>query len=86
MHFESGAKTVMQLTLPAEIPDNVLSYVVAHEMGHVLQQRNWLSSDGNKLEINADQKANEWGFSRTQEIDDWIGRYTDGKKITDASF
>ncbi len=74
MHFEvSGHKVkIIQLTIPNSIPIDVLKFVIAHELGHATQSRNWKKSDGNKLEVDADKKAEEWGFKRTKKIDDYI--------------
>jgi len=65
----------MQLTIPQKIPTRVLRYVIAREFGHIMQGRNWKPSDKNKLEINADKIANEWGFPETDSIKKWIYRH-----------
>ncbi len=74
MHFPNpkGKFKIMQMTIPNGIPIDVLRFVVAHELGHATQGRNWRKSDGNKLEIDADKKAAEWGFKRTKKIDSFI--------------
>ena len=33
-------KKVLQLSIPANCPKDVLQYIIAHELGHVLQGRN----------------------------------------------
>ncbi len=77
MHFPgvNGKFTILQLILPGEIPVNVLRYVIAHELGHALQGRNWKKGDGMKLERDADEKARQWGFPKTAEVKKWISNY-----------
>lgn len=76
MHFRYNGKiTIMQLTIPNKAPISVLRYVIAHEFGHVLQERNWNESDGMKLEDDAEYFAKKIGFSRTKFIDKWIKKY-----------
>ena len=67
MHMKSirGKYKIIQLTVPKDIPINVLKYVIAHELGHVMQNRNWREKDGNKLEEDADRWVKKWGFPRT---------------------
>jgi Zn-dependent peptidase ImmA (M78 family) len=74
MHFPNpkGKFKIIQLTIPNGIPIDVLRFVVAHELGHATQGRNWKEGDGNKLEIDADKKALAWGFKRTKKIDEFI--------------
>lgn len=73
MHFPKMAKfRIMQLTVPKNIPFGVLKYVIAHEFGHIMQNRNWRPSDENKLEADADKTAERWGFPLTKNIDSWI--------------
>ena len=74
MHLKAvnGKFKIMQLTVPKDIPIEVLRWVIAHELGHAAQGRNWRKSDGNKLEINADKRAEEWGFPFTKFIENWI--------------
>ncbi|HLD54748.1 MAG TPA: hypothetical protein VJB35_00665 [Candidatus Nanoarchaeia archaeon] len=64
MHFSPRDKKfqIMQLTIPKSIPIKKLKYVIAHEFGHVMQNRNWKKSDNLKLEVNADSWAKKWGF------------------------
>ena len=62
MHFSQtdGDFKVVQLTVPKEVSQSVLQWVIAHEFGHVLQGRNWQESDGTKLENDADKQAEKW--------------------------
>jgi len=66
MHFPPMSKKfqIMQLTIPKSMPIRTMRYVIAHELGHVMQGRNWEKSDCSKLEIDADSWAKKWGFSR----------------------
>jgi len=76
MHFPKMPRfRVMQLTVPENIPFKVLKYLIAHELGHALQKRNWKPSDKNKLEADADKTAAEWGFPATKEIKAYIGAH-----------
>lgn len=54
------------------MPDNVLRWVVAHELGYVMQQRNWLESDGMNLEDDATKFTEEIGYPRTETISEWL--------------
>jgi len=56
------------------MPDTVLKWVIAHELGHVVQKRNWEESDGDNLEIDADKKAEEWGYVKTSEIKEYFSK------------
>jgi len=77
MHFSDlkGKIKVMQLTIPQNIPISVLNFVIAHELGHAMQKRNWTKKDGRKLEIDADEYAKKLGFTRTKLINDYIKKY-----------
>lgn len=72
MHMKpvKGKFTIMQLVIPKNISMDSLRYVIAHELGHVMQGRNWKKSDGMKLETFADNCAKKWGFPRTN----WINK------------
>ncbi|MDP1718949.1 MAG: hypothetical protein Q8L24_00805 [bacterium] len=75
MHFpkaRNGCK-IMQLNIPFGIPMSVLKFVIAHELGHVFQGRNWKKNDRDLLEANADASATRWGFPRTKPIGLYIG-------------
>lgn len=74
MHFPNpkGDFKVLQLTLPEDIPDPVIRFVIAHELGHVMQGRNWQEGDGKGFEAEADVCAQKWGFPRTSEIAKYI--------------
>ena len=73
MHFPPNASkfTVMQLTIKKDMPISVLRRVVAHELGHVMQGRNWQESDGFDLERDAIAWSNKWGFPLTPTIKKW---------------
>ena len=77
MHFPNPNDNfkVVQLTLPQEVPDEVLCYVIAHEFGHVMQGRNWRKEDGDEFEAQANEWATKWGFPRTSEIDQYINSH-----------
>ncbi len=74
MHFDKKVK-VLQITIPKNAPLSVLKFVIAHEFGHVIQNRNWKEKDGNKLEIKADQYARKIGFRKTEGISKWMRLY-----------
>ncbi len=77
MHFPNlnGKFKVMQLTVPQNTPIGILRFVIAHELGHAMQGRNWKKSDGRKLEIDADERAKKWGFKRTKIVDEYIKKH-----------
>ena len=77
LHFPNskGKFKVMQLTIPQSVPMGVLRFVIAHELGHAMQGRNWKKKDGKKLEIDADEWAMKWGFVRTKLIDEYIEKH-----------
>ncbi len=77
MHFPSTKSKfkILQLTFPKKIPISVLRFVIAHELGHVKQERNWKKGDGMKLEHDADKKAKEWGFPLTPKISKWMDNH-----------
>ncbi len=76
MHFKPKENLrVMQLTFPKKVPLDVLEFVIAHELGHVAQKRNWEKSDGSNLEADADKRAAEWGFKKTKKIEKWMKSY-----------
>ncbi len=60
--------TVIQLNLPKTMSSVAMEAVIAHELGHVMQQRNWEESDCNSLEEDADKWAKKWGYTLTPEI------------------
>lgn len=73
MHLKpiKGKFKIMQLTVPKGIPVAILRWVIAHELGHAMQGRNWKEGDGEKLEIDADKWAEKWGFPWPKEKEDW---------------
>jgi len=79
MHFSPiNAKfKILQLTFPKNIPIDVLRYVIAHELGHVKQGRNWREDDGMNLETDADETAKDWGFVRNNKIAKWMKEHGD---------
>lgn len=74
MHFNPRKNkfAVMQLYIARNLPNDVLSWVIAHELGHVIQNRNWEESDGMSLEDNATEFAEKIGYPKTQSIDEWL--------------
>jgi len=74
MHFPpiKSKFKILQITFPKKIPIDVLRFVLAHELGHVKQNRNWEEEDDMRLEENADKTAEEWGFPKTKKISRWI--------------
>jgi hypothetical protein len=79
MHFSPMKSTfkILQLTFPKKIPIDVLRFVIAHELGHVKQGRNWKEGDGMTLEEDADKTAEKWGFRKTKKIAKWMEEYGD---------
>ncbi len=77
MHFEPTGDRfrVLQLTIPHDAPPAVLRWVIAHELGHVMQGRNWCEEDGESLEIDASERARTWGFEKTDEIGTYLYNY-----------
>lgn len=77
MHFEptSDRFKVLQLTIPHDISAEAMRWVIAHELGHVMQGRNWREGDGASLETDASERAREWGFEKTSEIDAYLDDY-----------
>lgn len=51
-----------------KIPIPVLKFFVAHELGHVMQSRNWREGDGTKLEEDANRRVKNWCFKKTKPI------------------
>lgn len=74
MHFPARKNNfvVMQLYVPKNMPNDVLRWVVAHELGHVMQGRNWIDSDGIKLEDDATEFAEKRGYPKTDKITKWL--------------
>lgn len=79
MHFSpiKSKFKILQLTFPKKIPIDVLRFVIAHELDHVKQGRNWREEDGMKLEEDADQTAEKWGFPKTKKIANWMKEHID---------
>jgi hypothetical protein len=77
MHFPKTEEKfrVLQLTIPTNVPENVLDWVIAHELGHVMQGRNWQEGDGDALETDASRRAAGWGFVKTAEMSAWLENY-----------
>lgn len=77
MHFEpiSEEFRVLQLTIPHDASPEMLRWVIAHELGHVLQGRNWREGDGETLEDEATAQASRWGFEKTAEIEAYLENY-----------
>ena len=81
MHFSKikGKFKILQLTFPKKIPISVLKFVIAHELGHVLQERNWKKGYGMKLEKETDERAESLGFTKTKTIAKWMKNH--GEKL-----
>jgi len=79
MHFKpmKSKFKILQLTFPKKIPIDVLRFVIAHELGHVKQGRNWQEGDGMRLEEDADKTAENWGFTKTKKVAKWMKEYGD---------
>ena len=77
MHFEPTNEQykVLQLTIPHDISPEALRWVIVHELGHVMQGRNWREGDEEKLEVDATERAHAWGFKKTKEIDAYLSEY-----------
>jgi len=77
MHFPKNTKwfKIMQLTIPNWIPIEVLKFVIAHEMWHIMQWRNRKEWDGNSFEKWPDEFAKSIGFPRTKKIAKYINSY-----------
>ena len=77
MHFPASKNKfkIVQLTISSKMPMKMMRYVIAHELGHVMQGRNWRKSDGEKLETDANEWAKKWGFPLDESILKWM--YTD---------
>jgi len=86
MHFDNRIKAVLQLHIPSKISQDCLEYIIAHELAHVAQRRNWRNQDGEQLEVNADATAEIWGFPRKQEFHDWIQSNSIGRRIGDVNY
>ena len=74
MHFPSRPHdfAVMQLYIPNDMPEDALRWVIAHELGHVMQGRNWRESDGSSLEADASGFAEKIGFPKTAKISQYL--------------
>lgn len=74
MHFPARTNKfiVMQLYVPNDMPDDALRWVIAHELGHVMQGRNWQESDGSSLEADASQFAEQLGYNKTDKLSKWL--------------
>ncbi len=88
MHFPPTKKSfkVVQLNYIKQQPLFVMQHLVAHELGHVMQGRNWMKSDGNKLELNADEWAKKWGFPFTVKVKNWSPKFWNDLRIDRHKF
>lgn len=70
MHFPASKEkfVIIQLNIPNSLSVPAIEETIAHELGHVMQQRNWEDADGDSLEIDADNRRDRWGFFLTPEI------------------
>jgi len=78
MHFprSKGKFKILQLSIATKAPDYILRYVIAHELGHGMQKRNWKKSDKGRLEASADAWAKKWGFPRDEKVEKWMNAVT----------
>lgn len=86
MHFEpyiEGLK-ILQLTIPHDARPELLRWVIAHELGHVMQGRNWQEGDGDKLEYDASARAMQWGFAKNEEMERYLCEYRERFKSTNT--
>jgi len=76
MHFPDIKEwcKIMQLTIPSNIPAEVLKYVIAHEFWHAMQWRNWREWDIDFEKWPNDFAEKLW-FPRTLEIASYINAY-----------
>lgn len=77
MHFPEitqGCK-VIQLTIPQDIPIEVLKFVIAHELWHVMQWKNRNEDISEGFEKFADDYAEKWWFIKTENIYKYICDY-----------
>jgi len=73
---------ILQLSVAKDIDINILRWIIAHELGHATQGRNWRRGDDEKLEKDADKKAEKWGFKKTKAIQKYGDKeYTGIKKL-----
>lgn len=74
MHFEPRLEnfSVMQLYIPNNMPNDVLKWVIAHELGHVMQKRNWTNKESIDLEDDATDFAAKIGYKKTEKIRKWL--------------
>ena len=77
MHFEPMSEKfkILQLTIPHDISSEALRWVIAHELGHVMQGRNWQENDGLSLEDDATEWSKQRGFQETDEIKKYLEGY-----------
>jgi len=68
MHFPQpeGNFKILQLSVAKKVSMKKLRWIIAHEFGHVMQDRNWRKSDGRRLERDADKRAKTWGFKKVK--------------------
>ena len=77
MHFPPMKEKfkIVQLNYNKTMPISVMRHLVAHELGHVMQGRNWQKADNNKLELDADEWAKKWGFPLTENLRRWSTQF-----------
>ena len=70
-----GKFKIMQLTIHKNMPISLLKWVIAHELGHAMQGRNWKEEDSDNLEVDADEWAEKWGFlPLPKEAEEWYNK------------
>jgi hypothetical protein len=77
IHFNARKEgfAVLQLTIPDDIPYEVLRWSIAHELGHVLQNKNWQENYGDRLEDDATARATKWGFVFTDKVKSYLDQH-----------
>ncbi len=70
MHFEPRVEgfQVLQLPVPHDALSEILRWVIAHELGHVMRGGNWREGDGESIEDDATAQAARWRFVKTPEV------------------
>ena len=70
----NGDFKIIEFVYDKKIPSDVLRYVCAHELGHLMYGQLFPKKDDTweTLEEKADSWAATWGFSKTKGIKLWI--------------
>lgn len=78
-----GKFKIISIVYVPKMPKDILRFIIAHELGHIHQERHKLKKGEYKyaLEIYANKKATEWGFPPSKKIWKWIFKYMRKHKI-----